>query len=276
MSDTPNSAQLTQFPQLQQYQIGMGAIVIITNLKDPANVTTGLTYADLQNAFDQNDVKDTFVPGTGYADFAPDTQVIIRSDSSGTAQTFFNFLNGKGVSGSNQPTTELNTTGYQAVNGNPLLVSTVGSTNYGIGFADYGDVVANTQSGATVMIVPYNDGVLTTTGGANKDGFFELPAAPTSTANILSDWNALRGQAKSQYKYTVEAPSATSLSQTGTSFEYSNISLVRNLWYVTNGQPSSDVKDFITFVQNGPIDPNSATHEGVFEETNNFGMTDIA
>ena len=94
------------------------------------------------------------------------------------------------------------------MNGNPLVVSTVGSTSYSIGFADYGDVVANTQSGATVMVVPYNDGVLGAALGLNKDGLFTLPAAPTSTANILADWNAFRGQAKSQYKYTVEAPSA--------------------------------------------------------------------
>ena len=188
----------------------MGAIVVITNAAHPANSTDGLSYGDLQTAFqgltNTNPVgsagtyQQGVAPGTAYAagDFMSPTTVILRSDSSGTAQTFFNFLNGKGVSSSNQPTTLLNTTGYQAVNGNPLVVSTVGSTSYSIGFADYGDVVANTQSGATVMVVPYNDGVLGAALGLNKDGLFTLPAAPTSTANILADWNAFRGQAKSQ------------------------------------------------------------------------------
>jgi hypothetical protein len=148
------------------------------------------------------------------------------------------------------------------------MVSTVGATNYALGFADYGDVVANTQSADSVMIVPYTDGVVAITSP------FALPYQPTTSANIQLDWNALRGQAHNQYKYTVEVPST--ISQTSSSYKYSNISLLRNLWYVTNGVPSSDVLNFINFVKNGPVDPNSPTHEGVFEETNNFAMTDIA
>ena len=287
MSDAVTSAQMTQFPQLQSYQIGMGAIVVITNLAHPANATASLTYGDLAEAFQDTEgatalgTATTYTAadsaaGTAYAsaDFMSPASVVLRSDSSGTAQTFFNFLNGKGVTGSNQPTTFANNaTGYVAVNGNPLMVSTVGSTSYALGFADYGDVVANTQSGATVMIVPYNDQLVSATGGLNKDGFYELPAAPTNTTNIQNDWNAYRSQAKNQYKYTVEAPSTALYATTDV---YANQSLLRNLYYVTNGAPSTNVKNFIDFVQNGPIDPNSPTHAGVFQETNNFAMTDIA
>src|SRR5208283_3637265 len=283
MSDAPSTAQLTQYPQLQVNEIGMGAIVVITNAAKPANATASLSYGDLQTAFlgsqGQNPLGSagtytgaTLLPGDvafAQGDFMSPATVILRSDSSGTAATFYGFLK----AGQGQLTTIANSTGYQAVNGNPLMVTTVGSTSYSLGFADYGDVVANTQSGATVMIVPYNDQLIANNGGANKDGFYELPAAPTGTANILADWNALRSQAKNQYKYTVEAPSTASYAGVDV---YSNQTLLRNLWYVTNGAPATDVKNFIEFVQNGPIDPNSATHEGIFEETNNFAMTDIA
>jgi phosphate transport system substrate-binding protein len=276
MSDTPNSNQLAQFPQLQQYQIGMGAIVVITNAAHPANATASLDYADLQSAFIQNSSTSFLGTGASYvttnaqsggsmADFVPTANVVLRADSSGTAQTFFTFL-GNGPLSSSQVTSEKNTSSYVAVNGNPLVVSTVGATSYSLGFADYGDVVANTQSAGSVMIVPYTD--------ATEAYTYSLPAAPTTSSGVQLDWNALRGQAHNQYKYTVEVPST--ISQSTSSYKYSNISLLRNLWYVTNGQPSSDVKNFIEFVQNGPVDPTSSTHEGIFEETNNFAMTDIA
>jgi len=291
MSDTPNSAQLTQYPNLQQYQIGMGAIVVITNAANPANATQTLDYGDLQSAFVQTSAtsflgtgaysQNNAATGGSMADFEPMANVVLRADSSGTAATFFTFL-GNGPLTTSQSTSEKNTSSYVAVNGNPLVVSTVGSTPYSLGFADYGDVVANTQSAGSVIIVPYTDGVYNNAGAAADSAFTALPA-PTNAANIQLAWNDLRGQAHNQYKYTVEAPSTVDSAQnyinpaTGKAvYKYSNTTLLRNLWYVTNGAPSSDVKDFIEFVQNGPIDPNSATHEGVFEETNNFAMTDIA
>src|SRR5208283_3204452 len=43
MSDAPSTAQLTQYPQLQVNQIGMGAIVVITNAAKPANATASLS-----------------------------------------------------------------------------------------------------------------------------------------------------------------------------------------------------------------------------------------
>jgi len=304
MSDTPNSYQLAQYPQLQQYQIGMGAIVVITNAANPANATPVLTYNDIQTAFIQDKLQTgasyvstmtsktepigsattytatTLSPTAAWAqtDFMAPANVVLRSDSSGTAATFYTFL-GNGPTATSQDTSLDNTTGYQAVNGNPLVVSTVGTTAYSLGFADYGDVVANTQSADSVIIVPYSDGV--TGSGASSSGqypgFYYVPSQPTTSANILNDWNALRGQAHNQYKYYVEIPSAQYEGQTAkamsgsAAYTVSNISLLRNLWYVTNGQPSSDVMDFINFVKNGPVDPNSPIHEGIFEETNNFG-----
>jgi phosphate transport system substrate-binding protein len=315
MSDTPNSYQMTQYPQLQQYQIGMGAIVVITNAANPANATTALSYGDLQAAFLDSTSATLSSGATNYGavgatsnplgsavaytgalpasetafaqgDFMAPASVVLRSDSSGTAATFYTFL-GNGPTSTSQKTSTSNTTGYLAVNGNPLVVSTVGTTAYSLGFADYGDVVANTQSADSVMIVPYSDAVVsgTTYSGATSGqykGYYALSYAPTTASNILNDWNQLRNQAHNQYKYYIEIPSlqyegqmANGMSGTA-AYTASNLTMLRNLYYVTNGAPNSDVKNFIEFVQNGPVDPNSATHEGIFQETNNFGMTDIA
>jgi len=237
MSDTPNSYQLAQYPQLQQYQIGMGAIVVITNAANPANATPVLTYNDIQTAFIQDKLQTgasyvstmtsktepigsattytatTLSPTAAWAqtDFMAPANVVLRSDSSGTAATFYTFL-GNGPTATSQDTSLDNTTGYQAVNGNPLVVSTVGTTAYSLGFADYGDVVANTQSADSVIIVPYSDGLtgsgIPASANTQYTGFYALSYQSTTAANILVDWNQLRNQAHNQYKYYVEIPSA--------------------------------------------------------------------
>jgi phosphate transport system substrate-binding protein len=262
-SDAVSSVQMAQFPNLQTYQIGMGAIVVITNKASPANSTTvpTLTYADLQGIFNPT-VAGWALP----ADFNANTVTVIRADSSGTSKVFFSFLG----YGSTAPT-NMGNPNWQGVNGNAAVVSTVGATPLSIGYADYGDVVANTNGGANnVMILPYIDGT-----GAQ----YQLPVQPNNAANALIDWNMLRNEAK-YINSAVENPTVT-LTTSGAqkansayAFAGSNMTLIRNLWYVTNGQPSSDVKNFITYVQTGPIDP--TTKMSVFQETNNFGMPDIA
>src|SRR5208337_1994771 len=95
-SDGVSAAQLQQFPQLQSYQIGMGAIVVIQNAAKPAvpSTVTSLTFGDLQAAFIPTG---DFVPSTINAAVTGDVPttdtVVIRADSSGTAKTFFKFLN---------------------------------------------------------------------------------------------------------------------------------------------------------------------------------------
>ncbi len=260
-SDVVSANQMTQFPNLQTYQIGMGAISIITNKADPANSTPTLTYADLQNVFNPS--------ATGWtltADFNTATETVIRADSSGTSKVFFSFLG----DGSTAPSS-MGNPNWTGVNGNAAVVSTVGSTNYAIGYADYGDVVANTYGGSNnVMILPYQDATTASYG---------LPVQPNTAANVITDWNALRNEAK-YINSQVELPSTTltiggaQKVNANLAMNPSNMTLIRQLWYVTNGAPSSDVKNFITFVQAGPIDP--ATKESVFQETNNFGMPDVA
>jgi len=288
ISEPVKDAWMQQFPNLQQYQIGEGAVVVIENAGHPAyNASTPITYTDLQAAFGTT----AGVPGdnfgtsaSSYGDFHNNgngVTTVIRADSSGTANTFYSYL-GYGSSTPQQFTAENpNTT---AVNGNPALVQTVGNTNYAIGFADYGDAVAAatgslSQGGNLVSILEMPSSTGTSYPFAAENGvigFFDTPA------NVTANWNSLRYVAKDMYGFAVEKNQPNLDTQTqidsdaashnnGISFP---ITLMRPLIYLTNGQPSTDVKNYINFVQAGPIDP--VAHMGVFEENNDFGMTDIA
>src|SRR5208283_4808826 len=48
VSEAVKAAWTTQFPNLQQYQIGEGAIAIITNQGHPANLSTSIPVTDLK------------------------------------------------------------------------------------------------------------------------------------------------------------------------------------------------------------------------------------
>jgi phosphate transport system substrate-binding protein len=265
ISEPVKSAWMTQFPNLKQYQIGEGAIAIITNKAKPvtnasigsmtfdANGVPVITYADLQAAFSNSG---TFASP---ADFVPGFTTVVRADSSGTATVFYTFL---GVS--SQQTTSLNPNTL-AVNGNEALVQTVGSTSFAIGFADYGDSVAAAQgSSPTVEILSYVD-------GAGKT--YSLPALFDTSSNVTKNWNDLRGAAKYIYQTSVEQGATPA--QSGTAAY--NITMIRPLSYLTNGQAPSNVQDFINFMLTNPQETTSAgTKEGVFQETNNFAVADIS
>jgi len=269
VSETVKPAWTTQFPNLQQYQIGEGAIAIITNAAKPG-VTGTLTYADQQALFlpttDPNNGGSTdsaVVKSWGYA------PVVIRADSSGTATTFYGYLGN-----SSQQTSGLEN--FTAVNGNSGVISAVGSTNYAIGFADYGDSVnaASSVSGysPTIKIVTYSDATGQVYPAASTTDAYHYDTA----ANITANWNALRSEAKAIYGATVET-SAGLPAQSGSAEKAWNESLFRPLIYLTNGQPSSGVINYIHYVQSGPIDTtNTGAKEGIFQETNNFGLADIS
>jgi phosphate transport system substrate-binding protein len=274
-SDSVSSTQMAQFPQLQSTLIGYGAIVPIEytdattadNFVLPAtNSAHPLTIADLQALFE---------PGLGTtvagADMTTAPVVVYRADSSGTAKTLQGFLTGvlspAGIAGLSQWTNagdSYNSTAI-GVNGNQAMVQTVSTTHDAVGYADYGDAVTGVASG-NVWILAYNDGV-----GAQSTGGYQF-VQPNSTANTLTAWNNLKSQAHNEYKYTYEVPGTFSSSN----LKYSNYTLLRQLYYVTNGAPSSTVQNFISFVKNDPRDPNSAQNYGIFQETNNFGLPDVA
>ena len=196
-SEVIASKWTTQFPNLKSNLIGYGAIVVITNKAAPGVAVggTGTTVGSIS----QDDCDYVWDPtnttgNTGAtthnitANFVP----VYRADGSGTADSFFgNFVNmSKQYGGpSSSPASNSNNTRSLAVNGNAAVVSTVGSTPLAIGFADYGDTLANILGGnPTVTIVPIvkNDGSKIYFNGKTFDGTTVNPACRPPTTGTYS------------------------------------------------------------------------------------------
>jgi phosphate transport system substrate-binding protein len=265
-SDPVSAAWSAQFPNLQYNLIGYGAIAVITNYAHPANTAANVTYADLQNVFNSK----TFTPAS-LTTVTPGVTTVIRSDNSGTATVWYQFL---GQTKQQYVGANTNTT---AVNGNLAVVQTVGSTAYALGFADYGDSMNAAQgSSPTISFVPFGDGNFADPAfqATQTQLAYSLPKAPSNPSNVYYDWNQIRlNGARPLYQNTVETPSAT-FNQTNAMAW--NLSLIRPLTYITNGQPSSDVANYINFVKSGPIDHNTVGNPGVFQEVNDYGLPDLA
>jgi phosphate transport system substrate-binding protein len=249
-SEAIKSSWTTQFPNLKTYQIGEGAISVITNKGTPANSSvTGVSWTDLNAVYDPMNQAPTLTT----LNAAP--VIVTRADGSGTADSFYQKYLGLAAtytSSANETTV--------AVNGNAAVVSTVASTKNSVGFADYGDAVANVNGANTIIILPVMDKAGKTYSLQNFDG-----ATGTQTTN---NFNTLRSEAKYVYQGTVEGQSGLT-----DPAKYPS-TLLRPLFYVTNGVPSSNVQSFINFVTAQPYDTNSKMN--VFQETNNFCVADIA
>ena len=252
VSEAIKPAWTTQFTNLKTYQIGEGAISVITNKAKPA-ATTSIPVADLNTLFDGTKPAGTAAPASVNALVT----VVTRADGSGTADSFYQkYL---GLPKTYTSSAAFNTT---AVNGNAAVVSTVGSTSYALGFADYGDSVANAASGAsTIIILPVQDSASVT---------YTLPGLFDTTTNVTANFNYLRSSAKYIYQTSVE--NGQTPVQSGTA-NYP-ITLFRPLYYVTNGAPSANVQAFINYVEAQPYDTQTKTN--IFQETNNFCVADIA
>jgi phosphate transport system substrate-binding protein len=275
-SDGVSASQMAQFPQLQSTLIGYGAIVPIEYIDNTAGDDFVLPATNSANPLTIGDLKALFDPGLGSSttvtsgDMTDAPVVVYRADSSGTAKTLQGFLTGvltpSGIAGLSQWTNvgdAYNSTAV-AVNGNQAMIQTIETTKDSVGYADYGDAVNGVSSG-NVWILAYTDNV------GNSGAGYQF-VQPNSTTNTLTAWNNLKSQAHNEYKYLYEAPGAFSSSN----LKYSNYTLLRQLFYVTNGAPSSSVQTFINFVKNDPRDPNSAQNWGIFQETNNFGIPDVS
>ncbi|WP_292426266.1 substrate-binding domain-containing protein [Methanoregula sp.] len=271
MSENPSSAQLQQFPNLKTYQIGSGAIVVITNKAKPANTTVAgdynVSFADLQNAFSSGSTKlsntsQTIAnPHTLGNTLNANTVTVYRADGSGTADSFFtNYLGFTAKLTSNPD--EANSL---AVNGNPMMVQTVGSTNYALGFADYGDAIANINGANSIVILGVQGSQLDST-------YHVLPATFDGAlgAGTTKNWNYIRSTAKGLYQLNVEGNSGASQSTNWPA------GLIRPLNYITNGAPNSQIQNYISFVQSNPMDTINGQKYGIFQETNNYGIADLA
>jgi len=211
MSEMPSVAQMTQNPNAQVYRIGSGAVAVITNKATPATVdATGATpipVADLKLAFQA-------VPapaGTLKAAAIP----VTRSDSSGTADTFYGKFLGTSTLKS------FTSTGV-AQSGNAALVQYVGSNANTIGFCDYGYVATRSD----VIILNLDDGI---------------------NQYVGINYNNLTSVAQKEYRINVEK---TDTSKQSSITQY-NVSLIHPLNYITNGNPSTLQNAFINFARSG-------------------------
>src|SRR5208337_1369115 len=257
-SEVIKSAWTTQFPNLKVNQIGIGAISVITNKANPgvaaANATSGLGILDLRSAYDPMST------GLNTTAYVTGVNFVTRADGSGTADSFYQkYLGLSATSTSFNATASPSIIGV-AVNGNAAVVSAVASTKYAVGFADYGDSVANVLGPNTITILPVMDAA----GNTYSLKAFDTVGGAGTTANF----NTLRSEAKYVYQGTVEGQSGL------TDPAKYPTNLLRPLFYVTNGVPSSGVQSFINFVEAQPYDTNSKMN--VFQETNNFCVADIA
>jgi phosphate transport system substrate-binding protein len=269
MSENPSTAQLQQFPNLKTYQIGSGAIVVITNKAHPVNSSVGynISYADLQSVFA---TPSTLLTATNAApsgaatipgDLPVGTVTVYRADGSGTADSFFKTYLGFTA----RPTSNSGEPNSTAVNGNPMMVQTVGSTSYALGFADYGDAVANINGANSIVICGVQ-------GSSTDSSYHVLPATFDGALGVhtTQNWNFIRDTAKYQYQYYTEGNTGA------TSNTNWPIGLIRPLNYITNGVPSSQISNYISFVQSNPMDTINGQKYGIFQETNNYGIADLA
>ncbi len=240
MSEFPSTTQLSQTPNTVQYRIGSGAVAIITNHNQSAlaSGTTSVTAADLN----------TLYTGTPSSAWNTNAFGVSRSDSSGTADTFFKFItNGA----SKQSTVALNSNVVKK-SGNAGVVQYVGSTDYAVGFGDFGYVYGRSD----VDMLSINDGIYTYPG---IKGSASSSAWDTQYSNLTT-------AAQAEYRNNIEKTKTGGQADAGATY---NISLIHPLVYLTNGQPSNSVvKDYISFAESG-----AATQ--AFKDTHTFALSQV-
>ena len=220
-SSALTAANMQTYPNLQAYQIGSRAVVWIVN---SACTETTITKADMATWIGTG-VSGTFLQNGGVATTI-DT-LVQRVDASGTESTAAAWVNAAGFSGDNAFDNVAIKT--KPMNGNPGVVTEInsnGGTNE-LGFADLGyvyDSSGNKKSTAT------NVKVL-----APKDAVNTYPAASALVgATLRKD-----GLTSAKNKINAVAQGVADYPQ----------ALTSQLLYITNGAPSSVIKNFIQFAQ---------------------------
>lgn len=125
-----------KFPDLNTHTIGGSAVVVITNADNPANATAaGVTQAGLEAIYDDDA---STVNATEYVN---DIVVFHRAEGSGTEETFGKYVNTDGTKNvdaavANTVAGSLST--VDTATGNQGVLEEVASTDYAIGFVDFG------------------------------------------------------------------------------------------------------------------------------------------
>jgi phosphate transport system substrate-binding protein len=231
------SAQ-SSYPNLKTYQIGGSGVVWIANSASGYVPTDGnITRSELIGLYNQ-----TFTTLSGQTDMI--TSVYHRADSSGTEETAAKWVTASGSGLATQQTSFAYATDakVKSATGNAGILAAVQSNKGALGFVDMGyayDSNGNVKTGIKVLNV-------------TEDTTY-TPTAPTAgSAQVASKANIL-----AEDKLVLNANGGSVAST------YYPSGLAKGLWYITNGEPSAVVKNFITFSQsNGASDAMHAA--GVF------------
>jgi phosphate transport system substrate-binding protein len=248
------------WPNLKSNLIGYGAIAVITNKATPAftpvDASHGIGAGDLRQLYSASPVFGV-TNGTWAATPVP----VLRADSSGTADSFFQKFVFTGTTSNPSASTVANAI---SANGNAGVIAMVGSTSSAIGFADYGEAVANKLGANTIVILPIENEAQTAAFGAKLDTQDNIY---TTNSQTQKNWFDLRAEAKYVYQHdNLPAYGATEANKYPAG-------LIRPLLYITNGVPSSSVQNFINFATNQPYDSDKKIN--IFQETNNFNIADL-
>lgn len=213
MSEDMSTAQRAKYPDAVQHKIGYGAIAVITNAKTSALTSgTAISKEDLKTIY--NDTTESRP-----SSIVDGAIIVYRSDSSGTADSFFKNFLGLTSTTPNDANADTNTT-FSGQSGNGKLVDFVASTEKSIGFCDYGYVATRTD----VKIVGIIDGGKTWTPSYDK----------------------LVNTAKELYKKNDVLKDVTQPTDENKNYI---VNLIHPLYYITKGEPNSVVKDYITWTQ---------------------------
>jgi phosphate transport system substrate-binding protein len=191
----------TKFPELEEHVIGGSAVVMITNKAYPANISTSVTPADAYTLYTSEANNTVWNTASG-------VKAVQRSESSGTEETFAKWASNGIAKDLDGATDHDNVTQINAI-GNQGVLDKVASTDYAVGFVDYGFAKKSND----VIIIEITGYPAISESGL-KSAVKDLMAGKHSTAYYPND------------------------KDTG---------LCRPLVYLTNGQSPAVVGDYINF-----------------------------
>jgi ABC-type phosphate transport system substrate-binding protein len=219
-------------PDIVIKQIGSSAIVVITNKNYP-----GVTSS---NPIQYSDLKAFFTTGAkGGVINATLATPVIRSDDSGTANTFYNNFLGVNT------VTSLGI----AESSDAEVISSVESIPNTIGFADFGDAQTAIANGHLIKIVPVCDA---------------MQCYPT-----VPNYSGMKGIAQYQYRSTARHADGTPV-WTGNQTDVTgyNLTLIYPLYYITKDNPNSAESGFLEFAA-------SPSSQGSFMKASVFSIAGL-
>jgi phosphate transport system substrate-binding protein len=224
-----------KYKDLKSYKIGGSAVCVITNDNAAFNITSK-ALADMYDLADSDGKVAITITGGNVTAVGSGTSYTIyqRSEGSGTEETFAEFLD-KASSGTDFKTPK-NVDASKAIGktGNAGVFDAVkSSTPPALGFVDYGFAVSGTTpNGVSILGVSADDAVTPNASAKFTPKVDKTGSISTINTAIL---NSLKGLTK--------FPADTGASGLDTTKK----ELTRPLNYITNGEPSSVIKNYINF-----------------------------